>query len=119
MGPVIRLVRESQRINLRAARHSQALVIACVSRLAGTATPPRTTLIGRATRLQLDLAAIAVGDPVQFVDSLYVHAEKLMALHREFADRLFEAIGTDERAHGSRGTATNVIPLLARRGTGH
>lgn len=118
MRPLTTLVRESERINIRAARLSQALVIACVSRVAGTAAPDRPGLVGRVARRQLDLVTTVVGDPDDLVDSLYVHAQRLIALHQEFAHRVFDAMGADDRPAASREAATNVIPLLARRTLG-
>ena len=110
MSPLSTLVVRGQDLTLRAARQSQATVIAGVSRAADNAS------LARLWRLQLDLTGILVGDPSELVDTTYAHAQRLIALHREFLHRVLEAIDPDEVISAVRPSAGNVIALASRRG---
>ncbi len=111
------LLQEGQRLNLRAARSSQALVIDGVSRIVQAGPDRLPTVRRRAAQVQLDLTAILIGDPDRFVDSLYTHVQTLMDLHHEFVRRVFEALDSGHcTASENRGPRADVIPLLARNG---
>ena len=110
MSPLSALLQRGQDLNLRLARHSQAVVIVGFSRTAGSRP------LARLGRFQLDLAGILVGDPAQVVDSTYTHAQRLIGLHREFIHRILETIDPDEVIPDVRHDAGNVIALASRRG---
>ena len=119
MRPLARLLEEGQRLNLRAARSSQALVIEGVSRVVHAGPDRLPAVRRRVAQVQLDLTAILIGDPDRFVDSLYAYAQTLMDLHHEFVHRVLEALDSGDRtASENRGPLADVIPLLARNGMG-
>jgi len=110
------LGRTGQRLTLRTARQSQALVIVAVDRLARNSETEHPRPLGRLWSLQLDLAGIVLGEPAHVVDSAYVQLQRLVALHREFAHRLLEAIDARELPPPNSAGA-NVIPLVSRLGS--
>jgi len=116
MRPLNALVRESQKVSLRAARQSQAIVIQGVARVAGQEKVERPRMIGRAWRLQLSLVGRLAGDPAQLIDSIYVHAQRLVSLNQEFTHRILEVLDDDEPPVREPDSRSNVIPLLTRRG---
>ena len=61
MRPLEMLLEKGQRLNLRAARSSQALVIEGVSRVVGAGPARHPRVRRRAAQVQLDLTAILIG----------------------------------------------------------
>lgn len=117
MRRLARLTRATEQSTLRAARESQAAVIAMVDRLARDDKTRRPRPLGRVWRVQLDLAGTAFGEPTRLVDAAYAHAQQLAALHREFAHRLFEAMDTREVSAPAPEFSGNVVPLARRSGS--
>jgi hypothetical protein len=111
-----RLALAAEQSTLRVARHSQALVIVLVERLARDGETQRPRVLGRLWRVQLDLAERVLGEPTRIVDAPYAHWQHLLALHREFASRLIEAIETRELPVPGSQLAANVVPLVQRSG---
>ena len=75
-----------------AARNSQALVIETLDRSAGTSERKTVRLLNRTGRLQLELGSLVLDDPARFIDEGYELLLRLVSLHREFAQRLFEVV---------------------------
>ena len=109
-----RLNRAFERGTLSAARQSQAFVILAVDRVARHEDSRSPRLLGRLLRAQLDVTGMLVGDPNKFVDSAHAYALDLVSLHREFADRLFEAIDTRGPGRPEGEIARNVVPFVRR-----
>lgn len=116
MRPLNALVLQGQQVNLRVARQSQAMVIRGVARAAGHEKVEHPRLAGRVWRFQLGLAGRLAGDPAQLMDSMYLHAQRLVSLHQEFTHRIFEVLDVDDLPEAGREPRSNVIPLLARPG---
>lgn len=106
----------AEQSTLRVARQSQALVIVLVERLARDGETQQPRPLGRLWRAQLDLAERVLGEPTRVVDAPYAYWQQLLALHREFASRLFEAIDARELPVPGRQLASNVVPLVRRSG---
>lgn len=113
---VERLFRAVEQTTLRAARQSQGVLIMLVDRLARDEETQRPRPLGRMWRVQLDIAGLTIGEPTRVVDAAFAHSQQLLSLHREFANRLFEAIGTRELAEPLRNVEANVVPLVRRAG---
>lgn len=97
---------------LRAARQSQAALIATVDHLAhGSDGAPRR--LGRFWALQLDVAALAPIDFARAIDEAYDHAQRLLSLHEQFVHRLYEAVDT-RRPTSTRAEIADVIDLGPR-----
>jgi hypothetical protein len=103
------------------ARQSQAVVVEAVDRLARARTSNEPRLAGRLWTLQLRAGALLGEEPRQVLDDAYGLAEKLIGLHRQFAQRLLEAMDTRpdpvDAAAASPSASSNVVPLVrgARR----
>jgi hypothetical protein len=108
------LRKDSQSAVLRATRHSQAWVIAAVDRLARDDHRPRP--LGRLWRLQLAVAAALVGEPTEIVDQTYGHLEGLVALQREFGQRLLDTVDDQEGQRDSQVSddGGQLIPFVRR-----
>ncbi len=85
-----------------AARTSQALVIQCLDRTAGADNRGVTPLLNRLGRVHLQLSGLMLDDTARFVDEGYEHLQRLTALHREFAQRLFEVLDPRDPWPGER-----------------
>lgn len=83
-----------QDVALKVARSSQALVIVAVDRLSRDEGSERPRVMGRLWGMQLDLAELVLGDAPGVTDQAYVGLKRALALHQEFAQRLFEAVDT-------------------------
>jgi hypothetical protein len=79
------------------ARTSQALVIEAADRLVQLTS--HQTTVKRLLTMQLDAMDTVLGDHAQLVEQSYDTLQRMVALHREFAGRLFEAI--DKRDDGT------------------
>jgi hypothetical protein len=115
--PTTRFLHQGERLTLRTARQTQALVIAAVDRLARNSETRSPRPLGRIWGAQLDLAGILVGEPVDLVDNLYGHARRLVELHQEFVHRTFEALDVRELPGDSRDAGADVILLSSRLGS--
>lgn len=79
-----------------AARSSQAAAIAAFDRLLGShRSRPNQQLIPRALRSRLEAHRRVSGGPAELLDDFYSLLERLLALHREFAQRLLEVLEAD------------------------
>ena len=114
MRPLQVVLDHGLRLNLRAVRSSQALVIAGLSRVVHAGPARGRKILSGAAEAQLDVIADLVGDPDRFVDSVYAHAQQLVALHQEFIHRVLEAVDADDGTTSeSRGPVAKVIPLVS------
>ncbi len=116
MHSSVELLRRARSLTLLAARNSQALVIVATDRVARNPETGEARAIGRLWAAQLNLAEIAVGEPVGLADEGYQHLQKLVELHREFAHRLFETFDTRDLLNGSGPATSNVIQMPSRLG---
>ena len=100
-----------------AARSSQALVIETVDRAAGVGQRKTVRLLNRVGRLPLELGSLVLDDPAQLVDAGYELLQRLVSLHREFAQRLFEVVDPRERSLKvtSDAAAGHVLPFPTKR----
>ena len=116
MRPLIRAAGAGQRAVLRATRHSQAWTIAVVDRLAHRGDAGAPSPLGRLWQVQLSAGAALFGEPSRLLEASYRHLEQTVALHREFSQRLLEAIDSFE-ARDPEARPGNVVPLVraARR----
>jgi hypothetical protein len=107
-----------ERLTLRSVRHSQALVIAAVDRLARNRETDRPRPMGRLWSLQLVVAGRVLGEPATVFDPSYLQVQRLVALHREFVHLLFEALDTREPPQPSAvgDVGAKVIPLASHQG---
>ena len=80
-----------------ATRRSQAAAVELADRLARSSSTGAPRLLGRLWRLQLEAAAVLSGEPAVLADRAYAALERSVALNRQFAQRLLEAI--DIRDH--------------------
>lgn len=105
--------RELSDLALTVTRQSQGVAVGIVDRLARSAegTPH---LLGRLWSLQLDVSATVADEPTDIVDGSYATLERFVALHRQFVQRLFEAIDVREHAGAARDLAS-VTPLIPRK----
>lgn len=101
------------------ARQSQALAVECVDRVARTFPHRDPTPLGRLWSWQLWATSALAKEPSALVDDAYALSERLLALHRQFAQRLFEAIDTrqDDASGGDDGDEqlASVTSLVPRR----
>jgi hypothetical protein len=81
-------------ITLTAARRSQAVVIYAVDRLARTSPHGAPRLVGRLWTMQLRAMDAVLNQPADLLDDAYVLTGRLVELHRQFAQRLLEAMDT-------------------------
>ena len=112
-----RLALAAEQSTLRVARQSQALVIVLVEHLARDGETQQPRPLGRVWRAQFDLAGKLLGEPTRVIDAPYSHWQQLLALHREFASRLLEAIDARDVPVPGRQLAANVVPFVRRSGT--
>jgi hypothetical protein len=106
----------STAVGERVMRQTQAWLILLVNRLARG--PHDAMPLGRWWGLQLDLVRAVLGEPATLVDGGYHSAERMLALHREFAQRLFEAIDIRDEDGAAPAPApgqANVVSLASRR----
>jgi hypothetical protein len=98
MNPIIAVRRGVDITLVGTARSTQALVIEGVARLVGTqpGRPLAPTELLR--RLHREIWTLLVDDPAKFVDDSYDLALRLLALHREFAQRLFDVLDPEADA---------------------
>ena len=105
---------------LTVARGSQAAVIGALDRvLAGPRAKPGT-LSERVRKVQFGLADVVVGDSARAVDESYGLAQRLLDLHREFAQRLFDVADPRERPGETDSAAepaesAHILPFPAAR----
>lgn len=123
MHPLTRLRTDSQDVLLLATRRSQAWVIVGVDQLARD-DRERPRPLGRLWRFQLNLLASLVGEPSGIVDQSYGHLQQVLALHREFGQRLLEILETLETpdhspAAPSAAESAQVIPFAAAARRSH
>jgi hypothetical protein len=116
MHRLVGLLRRGQALSLATARNSQALVIVAVDRVARKPASGATP-IGRVWAAQLNVAGILVGEPLTLADEGYQHVQRLVELHREFAQRLFEAFDTRDLLTASNPATSNVIQMPSRFGS--
>ena len=115
---------------LAVARRSQALVIETVDRVVGVRQGKPATPLKSLTRLEFALWCALVRDPAKLVDERYELAQSLWALHRQFAQRLFDVtdpamaakatLEYDQLEYDQGGTTASVLPFPVgrRRSTG-
>ena len=85
------------------ARSCQALVIESLDRAVRSPNRRAVRIGTRLGQLQLALGSQLLEGPAGVVDDNYVLLQRLTALHREFAQRLFEVMG----AHGGTPPASD------------
>lgn len=100
---------------LESARTAQAGVIASFDRITGAGAGEFKPL-GWVAGTQLELLALIVADPAQAIDRQYRFAARLLELHREFTQRVFEVVEeVDGPAPESHRDLTSVVRLDNRR----
>ncbi|WP_340536878.1 hypothetical protein [Nocardioides sp. GXZ039] len=93
MEALSRAFDHAEQLLVQQTRRSQAAVIASTDRLARDGDD-QVRPLGRLWRANLALLERLVGDPLGAVDRAYDHTLRVVAMHREFAHRIFEAIDT-------------------------
>jgi hypothetical protein len=102
-----------------AARSSQALVIESLDRAVGVGVRRTVLWWNRVGRFQPESVCLMLDDPAEFVDDGYEVLQRLISLHREFAQRLFEVVDPRDlsvRARSDAGTG-HVLPFPKRAST--
>jgi hypothetical protein len=104
---------------IAAARTSQAFVIQSLDRTAGADERGILPFMNRVGRVNLQVAGLLFDDTARFVDDGYEFLQRLTALHREFAQRLFEVLDSRDPSLAANTEAENggVLPFPTRRGT--
>ena len=103
-----------QRATMRTARTAQAAVITGLDACVG-ATRGAGDLVGRALRAPHGLATLVVGRPADVVDDHYLLLTRLLALHREFAQRLFEVLDREDDDADAADDPRQVDPRRSHR----
>lgn len=111
MRPLLRAAGAGQQRLMRATRRSQAWTIEVVDRLAHRGDDGAPSALGRIWRVQLSVGAAVFGDPARIVQVNYRHFEETIALHREFSQRILEAVDSVE-ARNPGSSPGNVVPLM-------
>lgn len=77
---------------LLTARTSQALAIVSVDSALGLAARSRVVPVQLLKRINSDIGKRLVGNPAAFLDESYAVTQRLLDVHREFAQRLVEVL---------------------------
>jgi hypothetical protein len=99
------------------ARSSQALVIASLDR-AVSIRDSRSSVIPGFIKRPLEATMLLARDPARYVDDGYDRLERLLQLHREFTQRLFEVVDPGDEgltAKEQRPSAARVTHMADRR----
>jgi hypothetical protein len=101
---------------LMAARTSQALAIVSLDSALGLAARSRVVPVQLLKRLNSDIGKRLVGDPAAFLDESYDVTQRLLDVHREFAQRLFEVLDPrpDVNTKAPEPSLGRVLPFPAR-----
>ena len=107
----------ADQVLLALARNSQAIVIESLDRLVGTGGKRVSSASARFRALQFELGSVLVEEPRDFIDDGYDLLQRLLGLHREFAQRLFDVLDNRDGLAATHpgDPGAQVLPFHSRR----
>ena len=112
MNWTVRIRRTADDAIVAIARRTQGLAIESLDRAVGVRRGKPATPLQLLTRLEFALLSVFVHDTAKLVDERYELAQSLWALHREFAQRLFD-VADPRQANLEPATATRDATIVS------